>query len=327
MQDNNFRNYVTADIHRHIQWTGWQLGQCHAYIWGTDYEEKIQQTLRTRLMDWALNRFLTNAFMLSEASMAAFAQKIREKQPKVLFGYVSAITRFAKFVQENQWNDIKFSGVISTAEILYPDQRKIIEDTFDCIVLNRYGTRELGGIACECPQQMGLHISAENVYIEILRDNEPVPKEEEGGIVVTALNNYAMPFIRYHTEDVGQLSETGCRCGRESPMIQVVLGRLTDLFKTKDGNTIHGEFFTHLFYGINEVKQFQVIQESYDHIAVHIVKRTSLPPEKMIYIEQAIKDIMKTDVRVSFRFLDTIPLQSSGKYRFTVSKVDQKSRL
>ena len=321
MQDDNFRNYVTADIHRHIQWTGWQFGECHAYIWGADYEVRTQQALRTRLMDWALNRFLTNAFMLSETSMTKFVTEIRKRRPKVLFGYASALTRFADFVQKNGWDDIKFLGVISTAEVLYPDQREIMENTFGGMVLNRYGTRELGGVACECSQHKGLHVSVEDVYVEILRDGVPVPRGEEGDIVVTVLNNYAMPFIRYHIGDIGQLSDESCSCGRGLPLMQVVHGRATDLFKTKEGRAIHGEFFTHLFYDIDEVKQFQIIQESYDDITVSLVERVPLPSEKKIFIERAIKDVMNEDVNVSFEFLDAIPLKSSGKYRFTISNV------
>lgn len=321
MQDDNFRDHVTADIHRHIEWTGWQLGECHAYIWGGDYEAAAPQVLRSRLMDWALNRFVTNAFVLSEASMAAFIQDIRQKRPKVLFGYASALARFAEFVQAHHLDDIRFLGVISSAEVLYPHQREVIERTFGCGVIDRYGTRELGGIACECQDHKGLHISVENVYVEVLRDGVPVPVGEEGDIVVTNLNNYGMPFIRYETGDVGQLSEVECRCGRGLPMMQIVHGRATDLLKTKDGRTIHRAFFTHLFYDIGEVKQFRVTQKSYDLIVVSIVERSPLPSKRLVFLERAIKDMMQSDVKVEFEFLEAIPLQSSGKYRFIISKV------
>jgi phenylacetate-CoA ligase len=321
-QDSNFRNYVTADIHRHIEWTGWKLGEPHAYIWGADYEVASQQQLRTRLMDWALNRFVTNAFLLSEASMAAFAREIQEKKPKVLFGYASALTRFAEYVRDTRLPDLKFVGVISTAEVLFPNQREVIESTFSCRVLDRYGTRELGGVACESPAQPGLMlISAENLYVEVLRDDQPVPVGEAGDLVVTVLRNYALPFIRYHIGDVGQLSDELSPCGRGLPAMKMIQGRATDMFKTKDGTAVHGEFFTHLFYGIAEVEKFQVVQKSLDLIVVNVVQKAPLPTEKELFIEKAIKDIMKSDVEVRFEFLDDIPLKASGKYRFTISEV------
>jgi phenylacetate-CoA ligase len=322
IQDNNFRDYVMAGVHWHLQYTGWQFGECHAYIWGADYEVATQKRIRARLMNWSLNRFVTNAFTLSEESMTAFAREIRRRHPKVLVGYTSALERFARFVQAHHLDDIKFSGITSTAEVLYPSQRELIERTFGCEVLNRYATRELGGIACECPEHMGLHIGIGEVYVEILRDGVPVPVGEEGDIVVTNLNNYGMPFIRYHVGDVGQLSDdVVCPCGRGLPMMEVVHGRATDMFKTRDGQAIHGEFFTHLFYGISEVKQFQVVQKSYDHIVVSIVEKSALPPERMAFLERAIKDVMNSDVKVEFQFVESIPLKSSGKYRFTISEV------
>ena len=321
IQDNNFRDYVMAGVHWHLQYTGWQFGECHAYIWGADYEVATQKKVRARLMNWSLNRFVTNAFTLSEESMTAFVQEIRRRRPGVLIGYTSALERFAEFVQAHQLHDIKFSSITSTAEVLYPYQRELIERTFDCEVLNRYATRELGGIACECPEHMGLHIGVGEVYVEALRDGVPAATGEEGDIVVTNLNNYGMPFVRYHVGDVGQLSDVVCRCGRGLPMMEVVHGRQTDMFKTRDGQAIHGEFFTHLFYGIGEVKQFQVVQKSYDHILVSIVEKSTLPPERMAFLERAIKDVMNSDVEVEFQFLESIPLKSSGKYRFTISEV------
>jgi len=252
----------------------------------------------------------------------AFAREIQRKRPKVLVGYASALERFAQFVQEYHLDDIKFLGIISSTEVLYPNQREIIEHTFGCRVLDRYAARELGGIACECSEHMGLHISAEDVYVEILRDEVPVPIGEEGDVVVTNLNNYGMPFIRYHIEDVGRLSDVVCRCGRGLPMMQVVRGRASDMFKTKDGQAVHGHVFNYVLRCIDEVKQFQVIQKSYDYIIVSIVERAPLPPERIAFLERAIRDIMKSEVKVEFQFLQSIPVQSSGKYRFTISEVE-----
>jgi phenylacetate-CoA ligase len=73
MLDHGFRDYATADLQRHLGWAGWKLGQRHAYIWGTNFEAKTQEQLRTRLLDWTWNRFLTNAYALNDACLAAFA--------------------------------------------------------------------------------------------------------------------------------------------------------------------------------------------------------------------------------------------------------------
>jgi len=130
MQDSNFRDYVTADIHRHLGWAGWQLGQVHAYIWGAHFEVKTSQSIQTKLMNWALNRFVTNAYVLSEESMGAFAAKVRRFRPRILFGYPSSLYRFAEFVRERGFDDIQFDVIFASAEVLYPAQRQVIEEVF-----------------------------------------------------------------------------------------------------------------------------------------------------------------------------------------------------
>jgi len=320
IQDPGFRDYVMAGIHFHYEYTGWQFGECHAYIWGTNYEVATQRKLRTHLLDWSLNRFVTNAYALSEESMAAFVRKIRQRRPKILVGYPSALERFAKFVQAHHLDDIKFSGIYSTAEVLYPSQRGLFERTFGCDVLDRYGARELGGIACECLEHKGMHIDAGEVYVEVLRDGVPVPVGEEGDIIVTNLNNYGMPFIRYRVGDIGQLSDVVCPCGRGLPMMEVVQGRRVDMFETKDGRAVWGGFIS-LMFDMEGVKQFQVIQKSYDKVVICIVKDAPLDEARLAEIERTVHIGLGDDVNVEFAYPEEIAVEDSGKYRYAISEV------
>ena len=84
-----------------------------------------------------------------------------------------------------------------------------------------------------------------------------------GEIIATDLWNYGMPFIRYQMGDVGVKSGRLCSCGRGLPLLQEVTGRISDFFIDSKGGLVHGEYFTHLFYGIEGVEQFQLIQEKF----------------------------------------------------------------
>jgi len=325
MQDNDFRDYVTADIHRHLGWAGWQLGQVHAYIWGTNFEVKESQMIRARLMDWALNRFVTNAYVLSEESMGAFVSQVRRRRPWILFGYPSSLCRFAEFVREHSLDDIRFDAIFASAEVLYPAHRQFIEDVLGGKMFNRYGTRELGGIGCECEMHIGLHASVENIYIEILRDldsHEPTQPGETGHIIVTNLNNYGMPFIRYSVEDMGAWSTmSDCPCGRELPMMELVQGRRIDMFKAKDARTVWGGFASPLF-GMEGVKQFQLVQKTLDLVVAHIVKEGMLDENRLAEIVRTVRMALGAHVKVEFEFLDEIPVLSSGKYRYVISELE-----
>ena len=325
MQDNDFRDYVTADLHRHLGWAGWQFGQIHAYIWGTNFEVALAQSLRTRLMDWVLNRFVTNAYVLTEESMAAFAAEVRRRRPRLLFGYASSLYHFAQFARRQGFDDLTFNGIFSSAEVLYPAQRQFIEETFHCRMFNRYGTRDLGGVACECDAHTGLHASIENNYIEIVRDlesGEPAPPGETGHIVVTNLNNHGMPFIRYSIEDMGAWSTRDrCPCGRELPLMAVVEGRRVDMFRTPDGRTVWGGFASPLF-GMPGVRRFQVVQKSLDLVVVRIVRDGELDAERLATIERTIHTALGEQVTVRFEYPDEIPVLDSGKYRYALSEVE-----
>lgn len=325
MQDNSFRDYVTADIHRHLGWAGWQLGQVHAYIWGASFELKTSQSLRTRLMDWALNRFVTNAYVLSNESMSAFAAQVRQRGPRILFGYPSSLYRFAEFVHERGLDDITFDAIFASAEVLYPAQREFIEKVFAGKMFNRYGTRELGGLGCECEAHTGMHASIENVYIEILRDGQPAPAGEAGDIIVTNLNNYGMPFIRYSIEDTGAWrAQDDCPCGRALPMMELVMGRQVDMFQTRDGRLVWGGFVSPMF-GMSGVKRFQLVQKSLDRVVARIVKDDELDPARLAEIERNVKIALGDHVVVDFEFPDEIAVYDSGKYRYAISELTQGS--
>jgi phenylacetate-CoA ligase len=275
-------------------------------------------------MNWALNRFVTNAYVLSDESMNAFVAQVRRRRPRILFGYPSSLYRFAEFVRARRFDDVKFDAILASAEVLYPDQRQFIEEILGGKMFNRYGTRELGGISCECEAHTALHTSIDNVYVEILRDldgDDFAQPGETGHIVVTNLNNYGFPFIRYSIEDMGAWSTLDqCPCGRELPLMDLVQGRRVDMFETRDGRAVWGGFASPLF-GMQGVKQFQVVQKSLDLIVVRIVKEGELNQSRLDVIERTVKMALGDDVEVRFEFPGEIPVLDSGKYCYTISEI------
>jgi phenylacetate-CoA ligase len=275
-------------------------------------------------MDWALNRFVTNAYVLSEETMGAFAAQIRRRRPRIIFGYPSCLYRFAEFVRDRSLDDIKFDAILASAEVLYPGQRQFIEGVFDGKMFNRYGTRELGGISCECGAHTGLHASIDNNYIEILRDldsNEPARPGEVGHIIVTNLNNWGMPFIRYSSEDMGIWSALGaCPCGRELPLIELVQGRHADLFRTRDGRSVRLSIIGPMF-GMKGVRQFQIVQKTLDLVVVRIVKEGPLDESRLAEIKRTLHTALGDQVEVVVEFPDAIPVLDSGKYCYIISEL------
>ena len=114
-----------------------------------------------------------------------------------------------------------------------------------------------------------------------------------GNIIVTLLTNYTMPLIRYKIGDIGVLSDKDCSCGRGLPLLEKVKGRIRSVFRNKQGDLIDGGIFIRLFYFRENIKQFQVIQESLEQITINIVlkdkKQSKIAEKDFLEISEAIK--------------------------------------
>lgn len=151
---------------------------------------------------------------------------------------------------------------MTSAEVLEPADRQLIEEVFGCPVFNRYGCREVGVIASECPAHQGLHIAAEGLLVEIVQGNDPVRPGESGAILVTDLLNLGMPLIRYRIGDMGTWEEGQCPCGRGLPRLREVSGRVTDFLVGADGRLVSGVYLaTYVVARRTSLGQVQILQE------------------------------------------------------------------
>ncbi len=325
LEDYNYRDYVTAGIWRHLTWSGWQLGDPQGFLWGEPEGEPFFHRMRAVAMDWMLNRFRVDAYDLSAQNLARLVRRVRRFRPRLLFGYTTALTTFARYVLRNDLTDIRFAAVYTTGETLYPPQRALLERVFHCEVFNRYATVEVGGIACECSEHNGLHVNVESCYTELLKDGHPVPEGGEGELVVTNLDNYGFPLIRYRLADVVRMKPAAhrCSCGRAGPMLASVEGRVVDLFPTVTGGLVWGDLEGSLL-GYRGIEQSQVVQKSLDLVIVRLVRGPDFDPQLLNQIEGRIKRMMGAATEVRFEFPDALPMLPSGKFRYAYSEVPRE---
>ena len=124
--------------------------------------------------------------------------------------------------------------VFSTAELLYDHQRQSISSHFGGIpVVDCYGSREGGFVSHECKEGL-YHVMDPNYVLEFIKDGQPAKTDEDGEIVLTHLDAWGMPLIRYKTGDVAQNGAEGCACGRNFSTMQNIRGRTTDFVVTPE---------------------------------------------------------------------------------------------
>ena len=304
---------------------GKDVGDREIKLWGSERDIlKGSIGFKAKLKNLVFNRLLLNSFKMSEEDMRQYVEIINKNKPTLIEAYIQSIYELAKFIQNNGLEIYSPKGIITSAGTLYPDQKKFIEDVFNTKVYNRYGSREVGDMACSCEKDEGLHLNIFNQYIEILNDNlEPCKPGEIGQIYVTTLNNYVMPLIRYQIGDLAVPAENEeCSCGRGLPLIKKVIGRDVNSFKTKDGTLIDGEYFTHLIYFKDWIQKFQIVQQQFDLIKLRIVLNDEKSESDMKEIVDKMKIVMGQDCKVEFEFVDDIEPLKSGKYLYTISEVE-----
>ncbi|MEJ2721144.1 MAG: hypothetical protein P8181_08370 [bacterium] len=302
-------------------WTGWRPGEKQLQIWGEHQGLPVPRGLYKKFVATFVHRnIILSSYNMSEENMFEYRRIINRHKPRVITAYTSALLLFSNFLMENDLGIYSPKGIIGSAETLREDQREIIESVFRCKLLNRYGCREIGNIAQECGEQNGLHIHVEHLILEVVDENgRPCGPGQSGEIVLTALDNYVFPFIRYKVGDIGILSDRTCRCGRGLPMLEAVEGRVWDIIVGANGNRLVGTFW--LVEGVRGIREYQVVQEDYGSIVIKLVVDDKFGSDDKQLLLDHVKTRCGEDMKVEFQMLDSIPLAESGKRRFIISHV------
>lgn len=303
-------------------WAGSGLGRREFHLWGEPMAKASGAAgLKRRLWHFALNHRYANSYQLSPESMTRYLQAYERFRPEVMIGYSHSLYLFAQFAAEN--GGVRWSprGIIGTAERLLPHQRAHIEAVFGAPVYDRYGCREVMLIGMECERHRGLHITADNLYVEILNDGRPARPGESGEVVVTDLHNFAMPFIRYRIGDLAVASDRRCPCGRGLPLIEEVGGRTLDVLRTPEGRSISGVFIPMFFKDYTWVREFQVEQTALDEMLVRIRPAAEYHCELLPPLRADLQSRIGPSVRLQFNIVDEIARAPSGKHRPVVSRL------
>lgn len=327
IQDRVYWDHLMAVQMLSFNWAGRAFGEPAVRIWGLE-RDILQGSigLKRKTLNWLTNDRYLNAFRMTPTRMRSFIDLLNSNPPKLIIAYAQAIYELSRFAEHEAIDIVPQSSILTSAGTLYSFMREKVEAVFGCLVFDRYGSREVGDIACECQAHAGLHVFPWTNYVEIVDDEgQPVPQGVEGKIIVTNMTNFAMPLIRYEIGDRGILApREDCACGRRGQILERISGRSVDAFRTKDGTLIDGEYFTHLLYFRDWVHKFQVVQKEHSRLVFIIMKSESDPSaNELDEIVDKTRAVMGSDCKVEFEWTADIPPSPSGKYRYTISEVQQ----
>ncbi|HLO18179.1 MAG TPA: hypothetical protein VK206_25330, partial [Anaerolineales bacterium] len=213
---------------------GKDLGDSEIEFWSSPRDmERSNKSQTAQLINKLTNIQILSVFRLEPDVICRYISILNNKKPKLIIAYASAMFQIARFVEKNNLHVVPQEAIIVSAATLYPYMRETIERVFQCRVFNRYGSREVGDIACERPGYDGLWVAPWGNYLEIAdHDGNRLAEGAKGEILVTSLTNYAMPLIRYQIGDRGVLRS---RDKDNCQMLAGVLGRTYDVFINSRG--------------------------------------------------------------------------------------------
>lgn len=307
---------------RATNWWGVDIGDKELVIWGSGIECGKQSLLRA-WRDKAFRSYLVPARELSLERLDDIIQHIIDFKPRMLFGYPSILSHIAKrAVQQNvSCHQLGIQVAFVTSEVLDESQKQLIEKTFGCPVANGYGGRDAGFLAHQCPKG-SMHITQEDVILEIIDENDrPVKPGEAGEIVVTHLQSYGFPFIRYRTGDLGRLSNRTCNCGRGLMILDDIIGRSSDLIYTQEGAVVHRAEIVNPIAKLSNIERFQFIQKKHDYSILKI-KGQPLDESQQINLQKRFKDLLGSNTHVEILYVNDIQPERSGKFKFVISEIE-----
>lgn len=313
--------YSLACAVRGDEMTGWMPGERKLIIWGA--ERDISKGIKAFLKKYLLGEIVVSSYYLNDETIASYINLINTFKPKLIVGYPSALYLIAENARSNNLVvTSRIRGVVSAGEALYTYQRDLIESFFGTRVFNRYGCREVGHIANECMMKNGLHYNADHLIIEVVdKQGKPSKSGELGEIVITDLDNYAFPMIRYKIGDMGRtMNYDECGCGTMLPKLESVEGRKFDIIVGKNGNRVSGSFWTLLMrYEIDGVEQFQVIQERVEEVIFKLKINGRFDKTEQTKLIHKVKEKLGEGMSVRIEAVTSFDIGPTGKFRWVIS--------
>ncbi|MDO8317286.1 MAG: phenylacetate--CoA ligase family protein [Flavobacterium sp.] len=314
---------------------------CHALTWasniyrfgwyGIDFNTSYQARFygipmdfignkKERFKDFLSHRFRFSIFDLSDAVLEKILKKFQNNKFDYINGYTSSIVLFAKFLQKK---NIVLSTIcpslkvcMVTSEMLFEDDKLLLEKQFGVPIVNEYGASELDLIAFQ-NKKGEWQMNSETLFVEILdENNKAVPMGTSGRIVITSLFNKAHPFIRYDIGDIGILDE---KSTLQKPILKKLIGRTNDVAVLPSGKKSPGLTFYYVTKSIIEddgnVKEFVIKQTKIDSFEIEYVSEVELSLEQIKKIKNAIELYLEPDLNFIFIRKNSLERSNRGKLK------------
>ena len=309
---------------RHESWMGRLPCDKMALVWPAAMDYHFHGTFKSFIRSrYLLRQIMYHAGTFTEKSLSLVYNELMKFNPEFFKAFPSALYGFTSFCIEKNLPLPHLRGIMSTGEPMYPNQRLLFEETYNCPAFDMYGSREVGNTACECSLRQGRHIAMETSIVEFIRDGKPVEPGAEGEIFVTDLTNLAFPLIRYQINDYGIPLGTECACGRGLMLMDRAVGRVTDDVFAANGDRVSGHALgIALTMDGPVIGQMQIVQRALGDYEVRITDKPEPTKEIFEFLDCQMRILLGDNIKVNINIVEALHKEKSGKVRFVISEMD-----
>jgi phenylacetate-CoA ligase len=299
------------------EWAGFRLGDSLLQNGITPDRGMVKS-----IKDFLLRTQYVSAFNLDNRRVAHILEGLDKK--RFFGGYASSLFVFSEVAKQNSIDHIKFESAISWGDKMFSHYRESIETQFKTKVYDTYGTTEGFMIAAQKDLPY-YYILSPHVYLELLDEQgNEVPDGEIGHVVVTRLDAFEMPLIRYYLGDLAiklPYEKYPEKRDLQFPLLKKIIGRDTDIVRTQSGKKMIVHFFTGIFEHVQEILQFRVVQNSLNELTIEYIPRENFNAEVLKIVTKKIQDYLQEPFPVNFVKVENIPSTASGKPQIILSTI------
>jgi phenylacetate-CoA ligase len=233
-------------------------------------------------------------------------RQLQRMRPTLLWAYPTPLRALLHHIGYRLSKIISPRILITSAEVFDEVLKEGIKSDLNVEMFNFYGAIEAGRIASECPAHKGLHVNADHLIVECLSDRQRPTFGKPGVVVVTCLNSFAMPFIRYCLGDMSTLVEKRCSCGSSFPLIGPIQGRDLDMIELPSARLLSPLGLQSILKAISGIDQFRFIQENPENLMLQLVFHEPPKEEQLLEIKHRLLEYLGEPVRINFEIVNFI---------------------
>jgi phenylacetate-CoA ligase len=303
-KDKRYYELCAAISLRDLYSIGVKPGMKSAWVWGNTVQAQPLKKVIAEEISFRLNRrIMFNVFKYTDDDIEKWIKtKFNRFRPDFIYGYAGIIYDIARCIRERKIEVVPIKMIVATSERL--EHREYIEDVFKCKVHDQYGCSEINSVAIEDADGI-MHSSDDFVIAEVNENSE---------ILLTALESYGMPLIRYRVGDIGFISRK-TKAHTESPFneFNIVVGRVYEILYNKNREKIGAGLIKQKIEDEDlEINEFQVVQKTFEDADLNVVKDKFTSEKGVARAGEIIKEILGCS-SLKINYMDKFPAEKNGK--------------